>query len=263
MVEGLTCIIADRIATITLDRPDSRNSITPDVVYGLVEMLRAAEADDAVKCVLIQATGKDFSVGGDIKAFRQLLEQAPPERYDTFERKVLIGNRLPRALVDMTKPVVVSTRGGVAGMGVALCLAADFVVASETAYFLLAHVLIGLSLDCGLSGLLVPTMGLKAAKRLAMLGERALAPEALDLGMVTKVVPDETLEEAALALARRLANGPATALRATKSMLHHAAFGDFVGQLDLEVTGVARCAASDDFMQGIDSILNRKPARFA
>jgi len=263
MTDGLHCTVADRVATITIDRPETRNSLAPEVVGRLIEMMRALDRDPAVKSILIQATGKDFTVGGDIKGFRELMSLPAEERYDTFERKMLVANRMPLALLEVAKPVVVATRGSVAGAGVAMCLAADFVVASQTSYFLLAHVLIGLSLDCGLSGLLIPAMGIKAAKRLAMLGERVTAQEALELGIVTRTVEDEALDGEAAALARRLANGPGLAIGITKSLLNHAAYGGFVEQLTREATGVARCAASGDFPEGIESILGRRPPRFA
>ncbi len=254
--------IAERVATLTLNRPEHRNALSPELSSALIDHIRRADADPLVKCLVIDAEGEHFSAGGDIKGFRDTLTLTAAERYDLFERKLVVGNRLPNALLEAGKPIVVSTRGAVAGAGMSLCLAADFVVAGESTYFMAAHVHVGLSIDCGLSGLLVAAMGIKSAKRLALLGERVGAQEALALGILTEVVPDQDLAEATRKLSLRLSRGPAVAMTATKALLNHAAYPGFAEQLAGEALGVARCAATDDFGRGIQATLNKKPAEF-
>jgi 2-(1,2-epoxy-1,2-dihydrophenyl)acetyl-CoA isomerase len=262
MTEELRYEVRQRVATLTLNRPQASNALSPELASALILRIRDADADPAVKCIAIAAEGDNFSAGGDIKSFEQTLSLPPAERYDLFERRLQVGNRLPQVLLDCSKPIVVAAQGAVAGAGMSLCLAADFTLCSENAYFLAAHVHVGLCLDCGLSGLLIGAMGVKAAKRLAMLGERISAAEARELGIVTRVVPAAELGLELEKLTARLAAGPAIALAGTKQMLNHAAYPGFTAQLAEETAGIARCAASDDFRHGVEGALARRPARF-
>jgi 2-(1,2-epoxy-1,2-dihydrophenyl)acetyl-CoA isomerase len=259
---GVLYSVANRVATITLDRPEVRNAISHSVAAEIVHLLRQADKDQNVKCIVIQGTGKNFSAGGDVKGFNETLELSPQERYDHFERAMLMGNRLPNALLETSKPIIAATRGAVAGAGIALCLAADFVIAAESTYFLVAHVHIGLCIDCGLSSLLVAAAGIKAAKRLALLGERVLAEEALSLGFVTKIVTDEALDTEVEQMVARLAKGPATAMAASKALLNQAAFQGFGELLAAEATSIAKCAATDDFQRGVRGMLSRTAPEF-
>ncbi len=254
--------VADRIATITLNRPEARNPLSQEVSAEIIRLVRLADKDSSVKCILFRAEGENFSAGGDVKGFSETLALTPEERYDQFERRLLVAARLPNALLDCSKPIVASTRGAVAGAGMALCLAADFVVAADNTYFLAAHVHVGLSVDCGLSGLLIGAMGVKAAKRFTLLGEKVASDEALALGIVTKVVADASLEEETAKLLKRIARGPATAMAGTKSLLNHAAFPGFGTLLNEEATAIAKCVATDDFRKGVEGMLNKKPAAF-
>ncbi|UCV23636.1 enoyl-CoA hydratase/isomerase family protein [Ferribacterium limneticum] len=254
--------VADRVASITLNRPEVRNAISPEVIGEIIRLVRLADQDPQVKCLLIRGTGEHFCGGGDVKTFSEPLSLPAEERFDIFERRLFIGNRLPKALLDCSKPIVIATRGAVAGAGLALCLAADFVLCGESSYFLAAHVLIGLSLDCGLSGLLIPAMGIKAAKRLALLGEKINAEEALAVGIVTKVIPDAFLDEEVESLIGRLAAGPGTAMAGTKKLLNDVAYPNFTECLSGEASAVANCAASTDFPRGVEGMLTRRTPVF-
>lgn len=254
--------VSDRVATLTLNRPEARNALSPDVSATIIRMLRAADKDPAVKCILIQAKGDNFSAGGDVKSFSETLSQTPEQRYDQFEQRLLVATRLPNTLLETSKPIVVATRGAVAGAGMALCLAADFVIASESTYFLAAHVHIGLSVDCGLSGLLIGAMGIKAAKRFTLLGEKMTAADALALGVVTETVADAELDAKVAKLVGRIAKGPSTAMAGTKALLNHAAYPGFGTLLQEEAVSIARCVSQEDFRKGVEGALNKKPAAF-
>lgn len=262
MLEYVKYAVNERIATITLDRPEARNALNPELTGELIQKVRLARADPEVKCILIQATGEAFCAGGDVKGFSEFLHLSPERRFDAFEQKLLIGNRLPKVLLDSPKPIVVATRGAVAGAGLSLCLAADFVISAETTYFIAAHVLVGLSLDCGLSGMLTAAMGIKAAKRLALLGERLDASQAMDLGIVTEVVSEADLDDATQKLVRRLAAGPATAMAQTKALLNRTAYHGFADQLAEEATAIAHCAATDDFCKGVQAAVRKQRCSF-
>jgi 2-(1,2-epoxy-1,2-dihydrophenyl)acetyl-CoA isomerase len=262
MSDQIIYSVSDRVATLTLNRPEVRNAISPEVIAEIIQLVRAADRDSNVKCILIRGAGDNFCAGGDVKSFQPALEAPPAERFEVFERRLMVGNRLPKVLLDCSKPIVIATRGAVAGAGMALCLAADFVIASDTSYFLAAHVHIGLCLDSGLSGLLVAAMGIKAAKRLALLGERIDAHEAVEVGLITRVVGDGQLEEEVQKLMARLAAGPALAMAGTRQLLHAAAYPEFSTRLAEESLAVARCAASADFRNGINAMLSRDKVKF-
>ncbi|CAB3727366.1 enoyl-CoA hydratase/isomerase family protein [Paraburkholderia rhynchosiae] len=262
MLEYVKFTVNERIATITLDRPEARNALNPELADELIQKIRLASADPVVKCISIQAEGEAFCAGGDVKGFSELLHLSSDRRFNAFEQKLLVGNRLPRVLLESPKPIVVATRGAVAGAGLALCLAADFVISTESTYFIAAHILVGLSLDCGLSGMLTAAMGIKTAKRLALLGERFSAKEAMDLGIVTQVVSEADLQDVTQKLLRRLSAGPATAMAKTKALLNHAAYSGFNDQLVEEATAVAQCAATDDFRKGIEAAIGKQRRSF-
>lgn len=262
MLEYIKFVVNERVATITLDRPEARNALNPELTSELIHKVRLASADPAVKCIVIQAEGEAFCAGGDLKGFSELLGLSSEKRFDAFEQKLLIGNRLPKVLLDSPKPIVVATRGAVVGAGLSLCLAADFVISAESTYFIAAHVLVGLSLDCGLSGMLTAAMGIKAAKRLALLGERLDARQAMDLGIVTQVVSEAELQDTTQKLVRRLAAGPATAMAKTKALLNRAAYGSFDDQLAQEATAIAHCAATDDLRKGVEAALGKQRSNF-
>lgn len=254
--------IENRVATLVLNRPDARNALSPDLIEALILQFRAVERDPAVKCIVLKGEGGHFSGGGDVKGFNETLSLTPAERHTIYERKLLVGMRLPNLLLESPKPVVVAARGAVAGAGLGLCLAADFAISGQSSFFLAAHVHIGLSLDSGLSGLLVAAMGIKQAKRLALLGERIGADEALSLGIVSRVVADDEVESASGELAQRLASGPSTAIASSKALLNQAAYRGFDEQLKQEADLVARCAASEDFRHGIQALLSKRKPEF-
>ncbi|MCK8683271.1 enoyl-CoA hydratase/isomerase family protein [Pseudomonas umsongensis] len=262
MSDIIKYVVVDRIATLTLNRPEVRNALSPELIEALIKQFRAADSDPQVKCIVIQGEGEHFCGGGDVKGFGETLTLSAEERFTLYERKLLVGSRLPNLLLEASKPVVVKTRGAVAGAGLALCLAADFVVSGESSFFLAAHVHIGLSLDSGLSGLLVAAMGIKEAKRLTLLGERIDTQEALRLGVISQAVPDTGLDAAVSKLAQRLAEGPAVAMAASKALLNHAAYRGFSEQLAEEAVQVARCAADKDFDSGIRAVLEHKRPTF-
>lgn len=251
-----------RTARLTLNRPESRNALAPELISALIQAIRDADADPQVKCILIHGEGAHFSAGGDVKGFAELMSTPQEQRRDLFERKVLTGNRLPKSVIEARKPVVVAARGAVAGAGVGLCLAADYVLCGESTYFMVAHVHVGLAVDCGVSAMLVGAVGIKQAMRLALLGERVDAREALRLGMVTEVIPDADLPAATETLLTRLSAGPSIAMAETKTLLNEAAYGDLERQLAREARAVGLCAGTNDFAAGLQAVTTKKRAQF-
>jgi 2-(1,2-epoxy-1,2-dihydrophenyl)acetyl-CoA isomerase len=263
MSELLQITREGRAVHLTLNRPEARNALSHPLIDELLQALRDAEADPAVKCIVLRGAGGHFCAGGDVKNFAEVMATPPDGRRDLFERRVLGGGRLPQAVLECSKPVVAVAQGAIAGAGLGLCLAADYVLCARSSFFVAAHVRVGLAVDCLVSSLLVQAMGIKAAMKMALLGERLDAEQALRFGMVSEVVADEDLEAATHALLQRLAAGPAIAMAGTKQLLNEAAYGDLGRQMVLEARAVGRCAASADFATGVAALLAREQPRFA
>ena len=241
---------------ITLDRPQAMNAWDKQLGTDLLAAVRAAAADDGVRAVVITGAGRAFSSGADLKAgFDATPEGHPDVRAALTERyhPIIAGVRR------MPKPVVAAVNGPAVGIGCSLALACDLVVARESAYFLLAFINIGLVPDGG-SSLLVPDrVGMARATEMALLGERIPAARALDWGLVNRVVPDGEFEAAVDELAARLAAGPTAAYAGAKHQLNEWLLGRMDAQLELEAALQQRCAASDDFREGVRAFLEKRP----
>jgi 2-(1,2-epoxy-1,2-dihydrophenyl)acetyl-CoA isomerase len=253
--------VAEGLATIELNRPDALNAW--DVALG--EELKAAvervAGDDAVRAVLVRGAGRAFSSGADLKDLGGR-DMTPDGRPDL--RSVLAGTYHPiiTGIRRMPKPVVAAVTGPAVGIGLSLALSCDLVVAAESAYFLLAFVNIGLVPDGG-SSLFVPArVGFTRAAELAMLGERVSAPQALEWGLVNRVVPDDALSSEAEALARRLAAGPTQSYAGTKRQLNATVFGRLDEQLELEADVQQEMAGSSDFTEGVSAFVQKRQAVF-
>jgi 2-(1,2-epoxy-1,2-dihydrophenyl)acetyl-CoA isomerase len=163
----------------------------------------------------------------------------------------------------MPKPVIVAVQGAAAGVGLSFVLAADLALAADDAIFASGYIHIGTSPDGGLTATLGRVVGLKQAAELMMLGDRFDAQRALALGLVNRLVPPSALEDEALALAMRLANGPTHAYARTKVLLQ-ATLGDaFDAQLRRETESFAACAAGEEFVEGVRAFLEKRPPNFS
>jgi 2-(1,2-epoxy-1,2-dihydrophenyl)acetyl-CoA isomerase len=165
-------------------------------------------------------------------------------------------------LAEMRAPVIASLNGAVAGAGLSLALACDFAIAADNAKFTLAYVNIGASCDLSGSWSLPRLVGLRKALEIALLGDRFDAAEALRLGLVNRVVPEAELESTALALAQRLASGPAQSIAQMKRLMRISFEHDLRGQLDAERAAFLRCAATQDFSEGLDAFLAKRAPKF-
>jgi len=157
---------------------------------------------------------------------------------------------------------VAAVNGAAAGIGCSFALACDLIVAAESSYFLLAFVNVGLVPDGGSSVLIPERVGFARAAELAMLGERLPARQALEWGLINRVVSDETLQEEAAALADRLAKGPTRSYAGTKRQLNSWLYGRMDDQLALEADIQQESAESGDFLEGVQAFLEKRPARF-
>src|SRR5687767_15648588 len=202
---------------ITLNRPDSMNAWDKQLGAELLEAVREAAADDAVRAVVVTGAGRAFSSGADLRAG---FDPTPEGHPDVQTVLAEVYHPIITGLRELPKPVLAAVNGPAVGIGCSLALACDLIVARESAYFLLAFVNIGLVPDGG-SSLLVPErVGLARAAEMAMLGERIPAGTALEWGLINRVVADEEFEQAVDGLAARLAAGPTRAYAGIKRQLN-------------------------------------------
>lgn len=245
------------VLVVTLNRPERLNAAPP----AMFDEIRAAiGALDGARAVLIAGEGRAFCSGADLASSALAASDDPGEQ--TYRAMVDSYNPAMLALAELGVPLVSAVRGPAAGIGCSLALAADFVVASETAYFLQAFVNIGLVPDGGASWALPRLIGRARAAEMMMLGERVPAAKALDWGMVHKVVADDTLETEALALAHRLAAGPTLALGAMRRNLHAALDGSYAAALEREAQTQSKMRGTADSMEGGLAFLEKRKAEF-
>lgn len=253
---------AGGIVTATLNRPESRNALSDEMVRTLDEAFAAGERDPSVRAYVIRGAGDHFMAGGDVKKFYANRAKPAEERRAGTERSVhqlhLLIYRMRRA----PQPIVASIRGGVAGFGMSLMMACDLAIAAEDAFFTLAYCHIGLSPDGSSTWSLPRIVGTRKAMELALLGERFPAAEALRLGLVTRVVPVAALGDETAKLAARLAAGPGRAYAHTKRLIDASLGNSLETQLQMEGVAVADCMASSDLNEGVTAFVEKRPPRF-
>lgn len=248
------------IARMTFNRPQVRNALTADMLGEMAEFLERAEADPKIRCIVMTGAGDHFMAGGDVRGFADSLEASPAARRADFERRA--GRAIPvfEAIARLTKPLVAKVRGAAAGASISWIAAADFVLVSDTAFFVFAHIGLGLSPDGGLSLFLPRVIGLRKAKELILLGGRLEASQAVAVGLANRLVPDADLDGETESLCRRLAAAPAEAFARSKRLLARAGTDELMAHMALEAESFGACAATEDFAEGVRAFLEkRKP----
>jgi 2-(1,2-epoxy-1,2-dihydrophenyl)acetyl-CoA isomerase len=244
---------------IILDRPEAMNAWNTQFGLDLRAAVEAAAEDDEVRAVVITGAGRAFSSGADLKAG---FDPTPSGRPDVHTALTERYHPIITGIRRMPKPVLAAVNGPAVGIGLSLALAADLVIARESAYFLLAFVNIGLVPDGG-SSLFVPErVGFARASEMAMLGERVGARQALEWGLINRVAADDAFEDEVDALARRLAEGPTRSYAGTKRQLNAWLYGRMDDQLALEADIQQESAESGDFLEGVQAFLEKRPPAF-
>lgn len=248
--------VADGVATITINRPSVLNAIDTVSAIALREAIEAAEVSPA-RALLLRGSGRAFCAGGDISAFDGVRDHArvAGETMSEFHPAVL-------KLVHSRLPSVAAVHGAVAGAGIGLMLACDFVMAAASTRFTLAYAKIGASPDGGASWFLPRVLGTRRAKQLAILSETFDARTAEEIGLVNRSVADDRMPEEAILLARRLAAGPSAAFAHTKRLIESAWTSDLAQHLDDERSTLVGLAGGRDFAEGIDAYREKRRPTF-
>ncbi|SRX54558.1 enoyl-CoA hydratase-related protein [Aequorivita sp. CIP111184] len=249
--------IDNKIATLTLNRPEVFNSFNREMALLLQNELDACEKNPDVRAIVITGSGKAFCAGQDLK------EVTSPELNPGF-KKILEEHYNPiiSRIRNIEKPVIGAINGVAAGAGANIALACDVVIASENASFIQAFSKIGLVPDSAGTFFLPRLIGFQKASALMMLGDKVSAEEAEKLGMVYKVVSSENFIEEVNAIANTMANMPTKALGLTKRLLNNSMQNSLEEQLNLESKLQIESAQSEDYAEGVDAFVNKRKPEF-
>ena len=246
-------------AWLELNRPEALNAWNKQFGIDLHAAIHECAEDDAVRAVIITGAGRGFSSGADLKAGFDPTPEGHPDVRTALHRY----HEIMMAIRRMPKPVVAGVHGPAVGIGCSLALCSDFIVAAESAYFLLAFVNIGLVPDGGSSLYIPARAGFTRAAEMALLGEKVSATDAERWNLINRVVPDDELQPALEQLATRFADGPTGSFAGTKRQLNNWLFTRMEEQLELEADIQQEMAASGDFIEGVTAFVEKRPANFS
>jgi 2-(1,2-epoxy-1,2-dihydrophenyl)acetyl-CoA isomerase len=254
--------VAGSAATITLNRPEKMNAWNRQFGIDLNAAIERVAGDDAVRAVMITGAGRGFSSGADLTESREANELDENGRPDLSSRLRELYHPILIGIREMPKPVVAAVNGPAAGIGCSLALCCDLVVAAESSFFLLAFVNIGLVPDGGSTATVPARVGGARAMEMALLGERVPAPQALEWGLVNRVVPDDDLADAAGRLTAFLAKGPTRAYANAKQLLNRRLYPDFEAQLTAEADAQREQGHTSDFLEGVVAFAEKRSPNF-
>lgn len=248
----------DGVLTLTFNRPDRRNALSPEMRIGLREALEQTRIKGDCRCVLLTGSGGSFCAGADLDLDTILSRRA------TIEGEMQRGiNQIVTLMRDLAVPIVAAVDGPAAGAGFGLALAADFLIVSDRARFHLSFPKIGASPDAGVVPALVNRIGAARATAAAMLGQPMTSDQALVLGLAYARVPADDLVKEARALARTLSEGPTRSYAMTKRLVNAAVAGQPVEQaLALEAACQQQAFATQDFEEGVRAFADKRAPVF-
>lgn len=243
------------VAIIRLNRPDRLNALNDPMRDRLAALCARANGDSQVRAVMLCAAGRVFCASGDVSTMGDFTVVSARERLQGAHRMI-------RALADLEKPVVAAVQGAVAGIGWSMALACDVVYAAQSAYFSQVFKNVGVAPDGGALYFLAQNVGLLRAKELVLSGRRLSADEALELGLVTRVVAAEVLEAEALAFAATLAEGPTLAYGIGKRMFRQVYAPALETYLDAENWAQTAALMSEDHREGVAAFREKRAPVF-
>jgi 2-(1,2-epoxy-1,2-dihydrophenyl)acetyl-CoA isomerase len=243
------------VAHVTLNRPDRLNALTDAMRARLAALFTELGQDDSVRVVILDAAGRGFCASGDVSNMGRFTAVSGRDRLRSAHRMI-------RAIADIEKPVIAAVRGPVAGIGWSMALACDIIVASETAVFSQVFRHVGLVPDGGAIYFLVRVLGVLRAKELVYTGRKMLASEAMQLGLVTRLVADDQLEAEAAELANSLASGPGFAFGVVKKMFRSMNVPSLEACLDAETWAQGITLMSEDHQEGVAAFKEKRKPRF-
>ena len=250
------------VAILTFNRPEAMNSMNPEMLANMTIVAQAAADDPEVRAVIVTGAGRAFSAGGDVKGMAE--GNASGARGGMVSRVDVLRQQeeFSRLLQEMAKPTIAAINGHAVGAGLSVALSCDLRVASENAKFGTAFARIGFSGDFGGTWLMQRLIGPAKAKELYFSADMIDAKRALELGLVTKVVPHESLMDEALAMAHRLANGPTVALGRIKDNFTFGATNTFSDTLQREAENMVASGRTEDHLNAARAFVEKREPSF-
>lgn len=260
--ESIIYELRDGVAQIRLNRPESLNAMTVELMDELSDAFDVASNDPTAGAIVLAGEGRAFCSGADLEASSANPPLDVKGRLDLGYPLDRYYNPLLLKMRDVPKPVIAAVNGLAAGAGANVALMADLTIAGRSAYFLQAFVNVGLIPDAGGTWLLPRLLGAQRAMGMALLGERLPAEKALEWGLIWDIVDDDALLATAQALAEGLAAGPTVAIARIKRAIRAAAENDLETQLDLEADLQRECGRSQDFAEGSLAFIQKRKPKF-
>ncbi len=255
MNERVTLARDGAIAFVEIRRPERHNALNVETAEALLERCLEISRDDGVRAVVVSGQGASFGVGGDLGELQKGGAATASRIIEPLHQAVAL-------LAEMDAPVIAKLRGIVAGGSMSLALGCDLAIASDGTRFNFAYTNIGTTADVGGSWHLPRLVGLRRAMQIALLNDPIDAHQALALGLVNKVVPDEDLDADVAALANTLASGPTKAFGRMKRLLRQSGTNGLRDHLDVELETFVDSAGTSDFVEAIDARLGKRAPRF-
>ena len=257
-METLSYHCDDGVATLVLNRPQSKNALDATMTRELDELLVQITRDEALRCLVITGAGGAFCAGGDVRRMNQDGAQSPEQRRAQMRH----AHRIVKALHALDRPVIAAVDGPAFGAGFSIALLADIILASDRARFCMAFGRIGLVPDYGSLYTLPRAVGLQRAREIMFSARDIGALEAKELGIALEVIPHEDLMARAMAMARAIANASPTAIAMTKDALQGSLESSLDSVLELEAAAQATAFSSAYAKDAFSRFTERKPARF-
>jgi 2-(1,2-epoxy-1,2-dihydrophenyl)acetyl-CoA isomerase len=249
---------ADGVGRLRLNRPEASNGMDVPFLRALYDAVMAAHGEPRLRVLLLSGEGPNFCAGGDVKTFASQGAGLPDYlREATSWLQVCV-----QGLLSLQRPVITSVHGYAAGGGFGLVCASDLVVAGESAKFLAGATRVGMAPDAGVSVTLPLLVGLRKAMEIILTNPVLTAAEALEIGLITRVVPDGELAAQSLVLARSLAGGATAALGAAKRLVWSGLGARVEAQLPEEARTVAELSGTADALEGLAAVIERRAPRF-
>lgn len=258
--QTLTYAVADHVATITLNRPESYNAFSDQLTTELADALKSAGRDRDVRAIIITGAGKAFSSGQDLAELKERYQPGyVPELSKDLRKRY---NPIIETIASMPKPTIAAVNGVAAGAGCSLALACDMRIASEHAAFMEVFVNVGLIPDSGSTYFLPRLVGHARAMELCCTGRKVDAQEAERIGLVNRTVPADDLMDEAKKLAGTMAALPGRAIALTKRLLNQSMTNDLAAQLAAEAFDQETAGRTADHMEGVTAFLEKRKPSF-
>ena len=242
---------------IRFNRPHRLNAVIELFYIELINALKQAEADESARAILLTGEGRAFCVGADMK------EHGAGER-TLFDRRqyLQLGNDVCETIFQLNKPVVAAVKGYALGAGAEIACSCDFVLMEESAKIGFPEVSIGTCVGGGVTQFLPRLVGLAKARELIFLGDKIDGKQAAQIGLISKVVADDSLRDEAEIFIGRLADKAPISMQLVKKLLNQSSYKDIDAQLQLELDGVFMCTTTKDWQEGVDAFAQKRSPQF-